>query len=484
MKEIKDLPQVDKVELPKLGGIRPGVYILALIILVAAIIIFVVAFLPGIMKGGRYVTFSSEIDNVAVYVDDTFITGLPGQQFIESGDHTITYKKGGIELSSDTLKVDHPVFLTWVFRRNMDVELNKADLSLSKIKQLRAFDLQMIQDQSRITSFTSVVNYIPYAVGYAKDAIFYGFDKSTIKLDLDTMSSFISSNEMIEDIQNAYDLIGMDNGDIFKVASTLFDGSNNSDVGIAMQTSDESSSLKTKSSKLEFDNVSIDSIFVPENQFIMGDKVIYSYPKVAEKGTQVSTDNFFITTEPISQYVYSLFVKENPSWEKSNIDQLVEQQLVDRNYLKSIALSTQFPNMMPITNISYNAAEAFAEWLSKKTGKTVSIPSQEYWSSAAITSNEFINNTYSKSLISLVQNSQVPQLMLGGVWEFTSSSFLPYSRLVDSTNVLNNIENLDLNVDVIVKGGSILNSATNVSNVGVMEKDSCFDYLGFRVIYK
>lgn len=484
MKEIKDLPQVDKVELPKLGGIRPGVYILTIIILIAAIIIFIIAFLPGIKNGGRFVTFNTELDNVAVYVDDTFVTGLPGQQFIKSGEHTITYKKGGIVLSEDTLSVDHPVFLTWLIRRKMTVDFNDFNISSEKAKQLRAFDLQMISDQSRITTFTSVVNYIPYAISYAKDAINYDFDSDTIKLDLETMSSFISSIEMIEDIQSAYDLIGLEVGNTFKLASTLFDGTTSDDVGEFATNPSDTMNIETKASVLSFDNVSISTVSIPSNEFVMGDREIYSYPKVSEAGVLVNTDNFYITTSPISQYLYSLFVDENPQWEKSNIDDLVSKGLVDRNYLKGIALSATYPNLNPITNISYNAAEAFTKWLSTKTKKNVMLPSQEYWSSAAITSQEFINDDIAKSVITLNQNSNRPQLMLGGIWEFTSSPFLPYSRLIDSSNVLKNMNDLNLNSDVVVKGGSILNSSTTVNSVGVMERDSCFDYLGFRVIYK
>ncbi len=484
MKEIKDLPQVDKIELPNIGGIRPGVYILTIIILIVAIIIFLIGFLPGIKNGGRFVTFNSELENVAVYVDDTFITGLPGQQFIKSGEHTITYKKGGIILSEDVLTVDHPVFFTWLIRRNMVVDFNEFNLSSDKTKRLRSFDLQMVSDQSRITAFTSVVNFIPYAQSYAKDAINYEFATKTMELDLDTMSSFISSIEMLDDIQKAYDMIGLDAGNNYNIAKTLFDGSNGDDVGEFATTPSDTQDIKTQAAQLTFDDVAISSVLIPSNQFVMGDKEIYSYPKVSEAGVTVETNEFYITSSPISQYVYSLFIEDNPTWKKSNIDNLVSEELVDRNYLKGIALSSLYPNLSPITNISYNAANAFAVWLSNKTEKNVSIPNERYWSSAAITSEEFINDSYSKSLVSLNQNPSRAQLMLGGIWELTSSPFIAYSRLLDESSVLSNIEDLNLNVDVVVKGGSVLNTTTTINSVGVMERDSCFDYLGFRVIYK
>lgn len=483
MKEIKDLPEVDKVSLPNIGGIRPGVYILTLLILAAAIIIFLIGFLPGILHGGRFVSFDSEIDGVGLYVDNTYISGLPGQQFVESGEHTITYKKGGIVLSEQILEIDHPVFFTWLVRRNKVIEMNDFDLSSEDTVKLRSFDIQMSYNQSRVTTFTSVVNYIPYALQYAKDAIAYGWDADTVAVDLDTMSGFISSIEMVEDIQNAYDLIGIEEGSNFKTAKTLFDGSLMDDVGEFATDVSTASNISTSKSSLNFDGNSIDSILIPSNTFIMGDRQIYSYPKVSEAGISVENDDFYISTVPVSQYLYSLFVQDNPTWSKSNIESLIESNLVDQNYLKGIALSTQFPSYAPITNISYNAATAFCTWLSSKTDKNVIIPTETMWSSAALASDNYIHNTYSTTLTSMTPESNRPQLMLGGVWEFTSSNFLPYSRLIDESSVEENLKNLDVNCDVVVKGGSILNTSTTINSVGVMERDVCFDYLGFRIAY-
>ncbi len=483
MKEIKDLPKVDSVELPKIGNMRPGVYILALIILAIALVIFLIGVLPGIKNGGRFVNFSSDINGVGVSVDDTFITGVPGQDFIKSGEHSITYTKGGVVLYKGTLVIDHPVFFTWLVRRTKDVKLDVYDLDSEKIDMLRTFDLQMSINQSSITDFTSVVNYIPYALSYAKDAVAFSFSPETIQIDLDTISSFISSLEMLEDVQSAYDYVGLTPSDNLKTAQELFNGSSEGDVGEEAISITDAHKIETLASTLSFDDVSIDSVNVPSTSFIMGNKTFFTYPQISEAGINVSVEEFNISKAPISQYLYSLFVLDNPTWAKDNIDTLIEKGLVDSNYLKDVALSTMYPSYSPITNISYNAAVSFTKWLSTKTGKHVVLPSESQWSLAAISSDDYLNDKYSTSLVSVVNEESSPVLMLGGVWEFTSTIFSPYSRLVDQSKVLENIKNLNIDCDIIVKGGSVLNKSTTVNSVGVMESDACFDYLGFRIAW-
>ena len=69
MKQKIDLPPVEEVVLPKLFNLRPGYYLLGLIILVALLLIFLLGFLPGIRKGGRYVTFGAPLSETGIVLD-------------------------------------------------------------------------------------------------------------------------------------------------------------------------------------------------------------------------------------------------------------------------------------------------------------------------------------------------------------------------------------------------------------------------------
>lgn len=480
MKEIKDLPEIEDVVLPKVGNVRPGVYVLALVIFIILLVVFLIGFLPGIVNGGKYVNFNSEIDNVGVYVDDTFISGTPSQKFISSGEHVVVYKKASNIIAQETIKVGHPVFFTWLFHRYQDVNLTLNELTDEKIENIINFDINLIIDQSSILNFTSVVNYIPYFKQYANDAIVFELSTKDIEEDLNIASSFITSIEMLNDAKASYDYLGINYGNALLKAEELFNGTGNN---IGLEFKDVK--VKTSVDTLQVGSVAnISALKVEPTPFIMGDITYNTYPNTNEAGIEINNiESFYLSKTPISNYLYSLFVEENPSWAKSNIESLLEKGLVDDNYLKGIGLSTNAPSLIPITNISYYAAEAFSTWLSEKTNTNVFIPSEEQWSLSCFASTNYINNSYSNSLIATTSNIDKFDLMLGGVWEFTSTPYIPLSRLVENREILiTEIQN-NHNYDIIVKGGSVLNNSVNINNVGAMDKSACFEYMGFRIAY-
>jgi len=73
--------------------------------------------------------------------------------------------------------------------------------------------------------------------------------------------------------------------------------------------------------------------------------------------------------------------------------------------------------------------------------------------------------------------------MLGGVWEFTNTPYIPLSRIVDDRDQLISFVKNNYNSDIIVKGGSLLNKSIDINSVGAMDKSACFEYMGFRIAY-
>jgi len=69
--------------------------------------------------------------------------------------------------------------------------------------------------------------------------------------------------------------------------------------------------------------------------------------------------------------------------------------------------------------------------------------------------------------------------VMGGVWEMTSSTYNPLSRVMDY-EYLSTLPNQD----VIVKGGSHVNNAKSVfpHTVGKVGKSTTSEYMGFRVL--
>jgi len=482
MKDIKDLPKIDDVTLPKIGSMRPGVYILALSIFAVLLIVFLIGFLPGILNGGKFVIFESEIDNVGVYVDNQYISGTPAQQFIKSGEHEVVYKKASQIIAKDSIKVSHPVFLTYIFHRYQNVKLELNELNQEKINNIINFDIQLIIDQSAILEFNNVTNYIPYFSQFAKDAISFELPKETTKQYLKLASSFISSKTMLDDAINAYSYLGIDFDDEINKAKQVFE-ENSVNGGLPFE--DKKINASVYNLKIN-DSANINTLKIDPFEFVMGDTTYSTYPSINESGIKVHLDSsFYLSKTPITNYMYSLFVIENPRWAKSNLDSLIKENLVDENYLQGKSLSTTYPSLEPITNISYYAAQAFCEWLSEKTNLNIYIPSEEEWSAAAFASNNYKNNSYSTSMIAPYSVDNQFDLMLGGIWEFTSSPYFALNRIVnDRDNIISQLKKDNFNYDIIVKGGSLLNSSANINSVGAIDKSACFEYMGFRIAYK
>ncbi|MGD1823530.1 MAG: formylglycine-generating enzyme family protein [Pleomorphochaeta sp.] len=480
MKEIKDLPEIDDVVLPKVGNMRPGVYVLALVVFVVLLVIFLIGFLPGILNGGKFVNFNSEIDNVGVYVDGNYISGTPAQEFIESGEHEVVYKKASQIIAKENITVGHPLFLTYIFHRYQNVNLEFNELTTEKINHIINYDINLIIDQSSILTFNAITNYIPYFSQYAKDAVAFELSESEIKEDLNLASSFITSVEMLEDAKAAYDYIGIDADDSLLKAEALFNGDSNN-IGKAFKNVEINTTIDTL--KIS-DKAIISTLKVEPTSFVMGDTTYNTYPSINEAGIEINLDSsFYLSKTPISNYLYSLFIVENPTWAKSNIESLLEKGLVDENYLKGISLSTSFPSLEPITNISYYAAEAFCTWLSAETNTNIFIPSEEQWTLACFGSTNYIENTYSNSLIATTSDDNQFDLMLGGVWEYTSTPYIPLSKVVDNRDSLIIQTQENYTTDIVVKGGSLLNNSVDINRVGAMKKSACFEYMGFRIAY-
>ena len=184
----------------------------------------------------------------------------------------------------------------------------------------------------------------------------------------------------------------------------------------------------------------------------------------------------------VTEYEYALFVEENPYWSRANLNALIEDGMVDENYLKGIPLSSSVISTRPIRNISYHAAEAYCAWLSEENGKEYALPSEAEWYVAALSAYD---KPYSASLLTLDNNFSSPSSMMGGLWEMTGTPYIPLSRVSDYTYAteLGKLYPFD---DIIVKGGSYINQPSDITidTVGALSRDMCSEYVGFRITEK
>ena len=190
----------------------------------------------------------------------------------------------------------------------------------------------------------------------------------------------------------------------------------------------------------------------------------------------VSVPAFEIAHNYVSEYDYALFIQENPYWAKENTDELIADGVADEYYLAGITPSVQNHSSTPVRNISWYAAQAYCDWLSARTGISYRLPTEAEWYIASL---DAADKSYARSLVSVDTDLSSPASVMGGLWEFTSTAYVPLSRAEGLTLSTGEIDF----TDVVVKGGSYINSASEVTreSVGVMPRDVTSDYAGFRL---
>ena len=463
------LPEVEDVVLPKFLGMRPGKYILIVLIILILIIFFLLGLLPGIINGGRYVSFNSSLSNVGVIIDDKYIGSTEGSRiFVSSGEHKVEYIKDSIVLDSETIKVDHPILLTMLFKRTMDVELN---INPDKTVYERALKstLNEIQNYSAITDYSSSYNYPPLIENLAKDAV--ACKINDVSKEFFFIANFITSNEMKIDLDRAIEILKENN---ITYSSSEFDNLYN-------KLDDILNSRLDMVSLNAINNVAMpkkdNSMFLyPETDFIIGSDSFVNIFGINTYPVDLKVKPFAVSSTYVSEYEYALFVSENPYWAKSNIDTLIKDEMVDEYYLAGIFLSVDNKSSLPIRNISWYAANAYTQWLSEKNNESYRLLSEAEWEVVATSCKD---KPYCNSLVIIDNDETLPKGVNGCLWEFTSTSYIPLSRF---SGLYEKSVSYDTK-DVVIKGGSFINKASSVnsSSVGVIEKKTTSEYTGFRV---
>ena len=467
----KELPKVEPVKIKPLFGMKPGLWLTIAYSVAILLLIFLVTLLPDIINGHKRVTFTSDAGTAAVYLDGVYQGGTPFTRSVRSGTYQVSYRIDGCEIDSFTIKVGHPVFLNWLFPRTQKVS-SSALLTDAAYEAMTKDLLEDLNAYSAVLEYDDTHRYPQFISRY-----FRSINASGIRPDNDVTiaaSVFATTDAMQEDFKEAAAVIGVDLLPIF----SLLDGK--STIGSADSVAPTVGATSTSLATQWF---TLDSYKVAAADFSNGKAVTASYPDVIQAGKDVHTDAFNISTYCITEAQYSAFMACNPEWAKSNKDSLVAQGLADEYYLEGVDFSSATVNR-PVHNISWYAARAFCSWLSDVTGKTVSLPSENQWIAASLTDTE---GGYQKSLMPSAAEGS-PAAMLGGLWELTSTKFIPLARIsadVQIEGVDSLLDRYGIATDMVVKGGSYVNDPSEVDRytVGITTREFCSSYMGFRVVW-
>lgn len=195
-------------------------------------------------------------------------------------------------------------------------------------------------------------------------------------------------------------------------------------------------------------------------------------------------NTFFIAETEVTNSQYSEFIKET-------------------NYRAPLGWKNiNFPNdtaEFPVTNISYNDAEAFCEWLAKKSGMIVRLPTEAEWELAAggteKTKYPWGNDWDEKKAASEETKGKISAVksfplnrspfgaydMAGNVWEWTQDK-VDKNDIVTDEEVKEALKNGQ--VLRVVKGGSALISYKEISVQARYEipEITRVPFVGFRYV--
>jgi hypothetical protein len=483
-----DMPvDIDPVRLKPLLGMQPGVYLTILYAVVLVVVVFLVAFLPGILHSGKRVTFSSPVNPSVVVVDGHYIGSTPVTAFIEPGTHEAVYMYDDLARESVEFQVSHPVFLTWLFPRRQHVASSSF---LDTDSAFRNY-LASMYDQVVVWSEPSLDDRYhrpPLFMQVAETAV--ASDIAGIQDDLfqfySSAFAFITSQKMLSDAYASLSLVKernlLSDSQVGRLESTL------ASVGnlFSETVSNESIGLPAYSADIGFDRTSlsvpvqgfpaITGYSFVSAEFIKGDVVPASYPSINSMGIHATVEEFSLGALEVTEYQWAHFISNNPYWAKGNIDTLIADGMVDANYLAGIYPTTAVVSNRPIRNISWYAAQAFAEWLEKVVKKPVYLPTEAQWEFAAAS---VADKPYLTGTIALA-DSNGPSAMLGGYWELVADSYVPLGRFLGNEGIWDSPLS-----GVIVKGGSYLNDPAKIvrTTVGVLSRNECAETTGFRIAW-
>jgi formylglycine-generating enzyme required for sulfatase activity len=251
---------------------------------------------------------------------------------------------------------------------------------------------------------------------------------------------------------------------------------------------------------------------IPKGNLVLGkDDNVDSFGKSIDPllPHPIAIKAFYLGETEVSNRQFRSFLDENPDWAPGNVSALAQKALATDGYLTEW-VGGKIPaghDDYPITSVSFHAANAYCEWLTKKLqstlpGYSARLPTEAEWEWAArggLRGMPYPLGERPGSAVFFVKGITGPSKagssepngyelrdMLGNVWEWCSDSFAPSAYLLSSFDSGANAAlalSSPAGHDKVVRGGSWNNQREliKVFTRGSQPAEWCTPYLGFRI---
>ena len=96
MREKQETLPEDRVHLPVLLGVKPGIYLAFIYSIVLLVILFFILIYPGLSRPGSMVIFESQPSGAALRIDGIYMGTSPANIFISKGKHSMETVLSGL----------------------------------------------------------------------------------------------------------------------------------------------------------------------------------------------------------------------------------------------------------------------------------------------------------------------------------------------------------------------------------------------------
>ena len=516
MKEEKKITQSDidhaSVILHPIAGLSPRSYLPAAYATGAVIVLFLLLVLPGIVKNGSYLVFEGAPGKSAFYVGDEFKGSTEQNIFLRSGEYAIRLEHQGFAPEIKNLAVRGRLFGSLFFPRRMKIEfalssdapkrllqesfgeysewsLTGKPSALYQIPSVLSDAALALAETGTLSKAQSSIGTegLPGALNFVKDVLAATSSAESardgIKAGIIVASAGMPSPlSMVAAARTALAAFGPGKAGAVWLEDVLDKkgASSNALVSAAAAAAKNISATGAPKTSGSISLAGHDFMLFSQGALTLGGEA----PSGSRASYLAAIPAFGIAKTEVTNKQWAEFLAANPDWRAANKATLMDKGLVDDSYLAD----WNGADDNPVVGVSWQAATAYCEWLSSRSGSgyKVVLPSEAMWEAAARAGLSDPASTLEKKATWSDGTRTGPARvgasgysaagladMFGNVWEWTADAYRPYPAF--AAGQLSGDEKA-------VRGGSWANAPDSITlySRGGIASAHASAFLGFR----
>jgi hypothetical protein len=491
----------DEVHLKPFLGLRPGVWLSIIYSIIILLVLFFLLLFPGLIRPGSVVSTKSEPWGAAVRLDGVYMGTTPYEFFVPRGEHTFELVLPGFESRKIREEIPGRLFFSLFFPHR--IGLKETLTTKTPLAVLR--DSGADYAAWTFAGEPTPAYQIPLSLSEGAYRIGPSLTNPQNSADADELlaatAAFAVTRAGLRDLIRAKTLI--DNGGLSPSPLTLCRTAQeilvwlSASAGTAQWLTEtlppEVSAPVANSSWLIRQNspagVALPSVAIsgnlstdsgaaaPIRSFSAGGLNFREIPggvlaRSSNFPRNRTVETFFLCETEISPAAFAAFLDANPQWHPDNLSGLIEQGLVNQDYLAGIGGISRGNSDGEAVATSWYAAKAYCQWLTTRLP-----PSMAAWE---VRLPEEFEWEYAAKLLLGEEGSKSSNFtgIMGGSWEWCANPYTPLDFLPVSTAAAESLGSPERSV----RGGSRINptASVNPETRGSLPPSACSPFVSFR----